>query len=121
MPPKAKNLQQQISDVKLKLAQLEEDYVTALYFETMPEYDPLYKYCYSTSCNTIPYPLQSVDAWVRAVIKHMSLRKRGKGGETTKALVITIPILNRKQSIENWLEFTTKRLRKRVTPRKLES
>ena len=110
----SKSLNEQIREAKLKIWQLEEEYRTALYFETMPEYDPLYKYCYTTSSNSIPFTMQSVDAWVRAVILHMGRRKRGHGGETTDAVVISIPQDLTERAVENWLEYVTTKLRKRV-------
>jgi hypothetical protein len=104
---------------KLKVLELEEQYATQLYFETMPVYDPLYKYCYGTSSMSIPYPLQSVDAWIRAVIKHMGLRKAGYGGAATKAVVVSVPALQTQDDIDAWIEDTGKQLRKKVRAKKI--
>lgn len=117
MPRKAKNLDQKLYDAKLQLLQLEEEYVTLLYFETMPDYDPMYKYCFSTSSMSIPFSLQSVDAWLRAVIKHMSLRKRGHGGAYTNALVVTIPDDLSNNGVDNWIAYVTSKLRSRAKSR----
>jgi hypothetical protein len=67
---------------------------------------------------SIPYQLQSVDAWLRAIIKHMRLRKRGHGGEASNALIITIPDNLSEKGVEILLDFVTRQLRKRATPRK---
>jgi hypothetical protein len=72
--PSTKSIQQQIWEQKLKIAELEDEIRTQTYFETMPEYGPTYKYCYSTSNFSIPHPQQSIDNWIKAVIKHMGMR-----------------------------------------------
>jgi hypothetical protein len=60
--PKKLTLKEEIRAQRLRIYELHEQYVTMLYFETMPDYDPLYKYCYQTSNFSIPGLLQSVDA-----------------------------------------------------------
>lgn len=106
-----KSTQQRAKDIKLKLAELEQEYATQLYFETMPEYDPVYKYCYATSNFNIPFVYQSVDAWLRAVIKHMALRRRGHGGAITDAEVVSIPSNLSDNEIEIWLSYVNQILR----------
>ena len=114
----AKSIQQLINEEQLKIAELEEKLGTQTYFETMPEYGPTYKYCYSTSNLKIPYPEQSVDNWIRATIKHLGMRTRGHGGETTKAILISIPNNLTEDNIEQWLSHTSEKIRKKVTPKK---
>ena len=105
MPRKpSKTIQQQIYEAKLKVAELYEAYVTQLYFETMPGYDPVYKYSYDLSNFTIPGELQSVDAWTRAVIKHLATRAWGHGGAITKAVVITIPSNLGEKGMDMWID-----------------
>ena len=116
--PSTKSIQQQIWEQKLKIAELEDEIRTQTYFETMPEYGPTYKYCYSTSNFTIPSPDQSVDNWIRATIKHLGIRRRGHGGETTKAILISIPENLTENNIEQWLSYQTNKIRKKSTPRK---
>lgn len=87
--PKKLTLKEEIRAQKLRIMELKNQYITMLYFETMPDYDPYYKYCYQSSNFTIPGLMQSVDAWLRAVIMHMSQRRPGHGGGYTKAIVIT--------------------------------
>jgi hypothetical protein len=111
---KVKTVKEQLDAARFKVFELEQEYQTQLYFETMPDYDPLYKYCYQTSCTSIPYPLQSVDAWIRAVIVHMSLRKTGHGGATTKAVLVSVPELQTQDAIDEWIEGTGKQLRKKM-------
>lgn len=113
----AKTLKQQIYEARIKVWEAEEAYRTQLYYETMPEYDPQYKYCYSTSSIPIPYSLQSVDTWVRAIIQHMGERKPGHGGAKTKAIVVTVPDNLSETAVENWIGYVTKQLRKRVAKR----
>lgn len=115
----SKTLQEELLAAKLKVVELEQEYATQTYFETMPVYDPYYKYCYQTSNMSIPNQLQSVDAWIRAVIKHMGLRKAGHGGGATKAVVVSVPELQTESDIEAWLAHTGKQLRKRVRVKKI--
>jgi hypothetical protein len=103
-------------EAKIKILEANEEYETQLYFETMPTIDPLYKYCYTTSNFTIPVDNQSVDAWLRAVIKHMALRTAGHGGQKTNAKVITV--LKDYGNYEDlWIEYVTRKLRKRSRSR----
>lgn len=98
-------------EAKLKILESKELYETQLYFETMPTVSPTYKYCYATSNLTIPYEHQSVDAWLRAVIKHMGLRLPGHGGEKTNAIVMSIyKELGNYEDL--WLQYQTNKLKK---------
>ena len=115
MPRKpAKSLQEQIYEARLRVRELEEQYASQLFFETMPEYGPMYRYSYDESCRTITYEMQSVDAWVRAIIKHMSLRRPGHGGKQSNAMVISIPHLPSDKAVDNWLAYESGRLRKKA-------
>ena len=116
--PSTKSIQQQIWEQKLKIAELEDEIRTQTYFETMPEYGQTYKYCYSTSNFPIPHPQQSIDNWIKAVIKHMGTRSFGHGGADTNAILISIPQFQNEQSLENWFSYTTEKIRKKATPRK---
>lgn len=111
---KRKSVEEQKLELKYKLVKLIEDYETALYYETMPQYDPMYCYSYQHSNFTIPYEHQSVDAWIRAIIKHMNKRMPGHGGGTSNAYVVTFPTFTRSSDIDLWLEYTTKQLKKRA-------
>lgn len=44
-----KSLKEQIRLKRQQLFELETEYRAQRYLETMPEYDPLYKYCFQTS------------------------------------------------------------------------
>ena len=114
MPKQTKTLLEQLREAKLQLMELEEEYVTQLYFETMPEYDPQYKYCYSSSCNTIPHPLQSVDAWLRAVAKHMGMRRVKFGGGYTNAVLVPIPGYEKEVHVDAWIDYVAGKLRKKA-------
>ena len=114
----AKSIQQLINEEKLRIAEIEEKLRTQTYFETMPEYGPTYKYCYATSNINIPHSEQSVDNWIRATIKHLGMRRRGHGGETTKAILISIPDNLTEDNIEQWLIYQTENIRKKALPRK---
>ena len=116
--PSTKSIQQKIWEQKLKIAELEDELMTQTYLETMPTYGPTYTYCYSTSNFTIPYPKQSIDSWIRAVIKHMGTRSFGHGGADTKAMLISIPEFKNEQNLERWLSYTTEKIRKKATPKK---
>ena len=112
--PKKLTLKEEIRAQKLRIYELREQYITMLYFETMPDYDPLYKYCYQSSNFTIPGLMQSVDAWIRAVIMHMSQRRPGHGGGYTKALVITPLAFTTENERDNWIEYESAKIRKKV-------
>lgn len=114
MAASKKTTAQKIREAKLKIFELEDAYATQLYFETMPEYDPMYKYCYATSNMTIPFEQQDIDAWIKAVIKHMATRREGHGGAYSDAKVVTIPVGLTEAQIEKWLEYINKDLRKRA-------
>lgn len=109
-----KSATEQKLELRFKITQLEEDYATALYYETMPEYDPLYCYSYQHSNMSIPYAYQSVDAWIRAVIKHMGERMVGHGGGYTKGYVVSIPTFRNNKEIDLWMDYITKQLKKRA-------
>jgi hypothetical protein len=74
----AKPIQQLIYEHKLKIVELEDEIRTQAYFETMPAYSPTYKYCYATSNFPISPPNQSIDNWIKAVIRHMGTRSVGQ-------------------------------------------
>lgn len=113
----SKTTEEKIYEAKLKVIEIDEEYRTQLYFETMPTNNPSYQYCYATSNFTIPAEQQSVDAWLRAVIKHMALRRPGHGGEVTKALLISIPENLKEIGMDAWIDYETRKLRKRATSR----
>lgn len=115
----SKTLAAELRDAKNKVYELRQEYATQLYFETMPDCDQLYKYCYATSSMSIPYSLQSVDAWIRAVIKHMGLRKTGHGGAVTKAVLVSVPALATEAGVDRWIDYTTKKLRKKARIKKV--
>jgi hypothetical protein len=113
-PREKKTTAQQIRVLKLRINELEQDYVVQLYFETMPEYNPTYSYCYSTSNRSIPFALQHVDYWLRAVIKHMALRKQGHGGAFTDSVLVEIPVFKNKASVEAYIDYVTAKLRNKI-------
>lgn len=110
-------IEEEIFEAKLRVIEIDEQYKTQLYFETMPEYDPAYAYSYDKSNLTIPFVNQSIDAWLRAVIKHMGLRLPGHGGGKTNAILVSV-----NKEIGNyedlWIEYETRKLRKLVAKRK---
>jgi len=107
-----KELREAIHKQKLNVYDLMLAYEDALYFETMPEVSPLYKYCYSTSNQCVPHQQQNVDSWLRAVNKHMKLRRVGHGGEVSSAMIISVPTLPNEQAKEIWLAHQMEKLRK---------
>jgi hypothetical protein len=111
-PKPSKTIDELKFEAKIKIIEAQEEYETQLYLETMPEVGPLYQYCYTTSNFKVPYEYQSVDAWLRAIIKHMSLRLPGHGGEKTNAEVITI-LKDYGKYEDLWIEYVTRKLRKR--------
>ena len=113
----SKSIDEQIYEARLKITEATEEYQTQLYLETMPAVNPTYKYCYATSNFNIPAEQQSIDAWLRAVIKHMATRSKGHGGELTKALVISVPQNLTAKDKEFWIEYETRKLRKRSANR----
>ena len=112
-----KSIDEQIYEARLKITETTEEYQTQLYLETMPAVNPTYKYCYATSNFNIPAGQQSIDAWLRAVIKHMATRSIGHGGELTKALVISVPQNLTAKDKELWIDYETRKLRKRSANR----
>ena len=114
MKIKNPTIDEKLRNEKLSFVDLENEYITRLYFESMPEYDPTYKYCYQTSNNKIPHELQSVDGWIRAVIKHMAQRKASHGGGKTNSVLLTIPQLKTETGVNAWLEYAGNKLRKKI-------
>lgn len=106
-------------EARLKHYRLQFEYQTALYFETMPEIDPVYKYCYATSNMRIPYQDQSVAAWLQAVAQHLNLRKPGHGGEANNVVVIDIPKLDSERAINRWITDVTNDLKSKAMKRKI--
>jgi hypothetical protein len=113
-----KAIKEEIRLLRIKLEELLELYRTHLYLETMPVYDPLYKYCYVTSNFTLKYEDQSVDAWLRAIAIHMSRRHVGHGGGYSDAVIITPPRFTSENARDNWIEYRAERLRKKVRVKK---
>ena len=107
-------MDERIRELEIELAELKEEYVTQLYFDTMPEYDPMYKYCYSTSNRGVPYEYQHIDYWIRAVMRHMATRREGHGGASTSAVLVSVPVGFSDQGIERWLSYVTEQLRKQA-------
>jgi len=101
-----------LRDLELEVLRVQNEYETALYVETMPEYDPLYKYCFQSSSREIPAREQSIRAWLQAVANHMNLRAPGHGGFPN------IPSLDSDKSIDLWLEYIINDLRKLAIKRK---
>ena len=101
--------------------ELEQQYLTYLYLETMPNNDPSYKYCYQTSSDKIAWLDQSVDNWLRAVVIHMSQRKQSHGGEKSNAIIITPPDFTVGQARDNWITYQAEKLRKKVRVRKVKA
>jgi hypothetical protein len=112
MPSKpSKTIDEQFFEAKLKVIEAKEDFETQLYFETMPAIDPVYKYCYASSNWNIPAEHQSVDAWLRAVKKHMNLRLPSHGGEKSNSIVVSAyKELNNYEDL--WVEYVTRKLKK---------
>ena len=106
-------LEQQIYEAKLAVVQAYEDYTTALYLDTMPTANPTYKYCYATSNMSIPAEYQSIDYWLRAIIKHMANRRSGHGGEVTDALLVSIANFPNQKAKDAWIDSITRKLNKR--------
>lgn len=113
----AKSIQQLIKEAKLQIIKIEDKLRVQTYLETMPEHDPVYKYCYTTSNFSIPFQSQSVAAWVQAVAQHMNKRKPGHGGEENFVFVVDIPRLNSEVEIDGWCDWITADLKKRVKSR----
>ncbi len=114
MPRSKVSLDERVKQLEYELLELESEYKTQLYFETMPEYDPTYKYCYSTASRQIPAVHHHIDFWLRAVIKHMATRRAGHGGALTSAMLVSVPVGFSDRGIEHWLSFATEQLRKQA-------
>ena len=113
MPRKpSKTIEEQKFELQMQIAELKEQYETQLYFETMPKVDPMYSYSYQHSNMSIAGEHQNVDAWLRAIIKHMGLRLPGHGGQKTNALVVTMFKDLRQTSEDMWIDYVTRKLRK---------
>jgi len=111
-------IKDEIRNLRLKMVDLDEQYRTSLYLETMPDYGPTYKYCYSTSNLNIPSEYQSVDSWLRAIAIHMSKRSLGHGGDFCDAIIISQPYLTSEKQKEVWLDYETNKLSKVARIRK---
>lgn len=107
-------LKDEIWQQRKRVIALWEQYITALYLESMPEFDPLYKYCFSTSNMRIPFQLQNVECWLRAVMLHMKARKPGHGGADSSALIVAVPKLKSDTEINKWLDYEKDQLRARA-------
>jgi hypothetical protein len=118
MPRNKLNLEERIRQLKFELMELEEQYKTQLYFETMPEYDPVYTYCFSTSNRTIPYEHQHIDHWIRAVMKHMATRPFGHGGASTSAVLVSVPLGLSDKGVEAWVDYGSTLLKKAANKHK---
>ena len=111
MPRVKKSLDLQIRELKLKVHELESEKMVLRYLETMPEYDPVYKYCFATSNMSILGMQHDIDSWLRAVMIHMSRRRPGHGGAWTDAEIVTIPVGLSDDAIERWLAYVNQTLR----------
>ena len=107
-------LRDEIRQQKLRVEEIESAYITQLYLDTMPAVGPLYKYCFPTSNLKIPGLYWSVEHWLRAVKIHMFYRIPGHGGGKTKAQIIPVPQATSQVEIDEWIDYTTKKLRRAV-------
>ncbi len=107
-------LRGEIQQQRLRILAIENAYITQLYLDTMPEYDPLYKYCYQTSNFTIPGECYSVEHWLRAVKIHMSRRRPGHGGGFTRAQIVAVPASSTQQVKDAWLKQIVAELSRHV-------
>jgi hypothetical protein len=114
-------LNEKIRAKKLEIYELELEYMKRLYFETMPEYDPMYKYCFSTSSRPITPPLQSVSAWLQAISEHMVMRRRGHGGCYNIVKVFDIPVGMTDSQIDAWVDWCSAILKKNAIKHKKRS
>lgn len=114
MPRTKLSLDERIRQLQYELLELEEEYKTQLYFETMPAYDPTYEYCYATSNMSIRFEHQHLDHWLRAVKKHMATRLTGHGGAVSSAVIVSVPIGLSASGVEEWLSYVTTKLRKQA-------
>lgn len=100
--------------MKLRIVELEQDHIVQLYFETMPEYNPTYKYSYDEANMSVPGLSQHIDYWLRAVIKHMALRRPGHGGAYTDSMLVQIPVFNSQVSVDAYIAYIVAKLRKKI-------
>ena len=107
-----------LHDLRLEVFRLYNKYQAALYAETMPESDPVYKYCFASSNRAIPPTDQSVRAWLQAVADHMDMRAAAHGGCQNTTLVVEIPSLSSDKAIEQWLNVISNDLRQLAVKRK---
>lgn len=118
MKAKSTSPRKAIQSARFLVQRLYEAYVAQLYFETMPEVDPLYRYCFSTSNLKIPYQYQNVDLWLRAVAKHMSNRRPGHGGAVSTAEIVAVPSGLTDAQIEVWVAYVSEQLRAKAMRRR---
>ena len=111
-------LREEIRKQKFRVFELEQDIRTQQYLETMPEYDPLYKYCYSTSNFGISIDDKNVDAWLRAIALHIAARKPQHGGGQTNAFVVTCPTMHSQASKQQMIDYVVLQLHKKIKVRK---
>jgi hypothetical protein len=111
-------LREAIRKQKFRIFKLEQDIRTYQYLETMPEYDPWYKYCYGTSNFGLSLDDKDVDAWLRAVALHINARKPQHGGGQSNALVVTCPTMPSHKSKQNLIDYTVAQLQKKIKVRK---
>jgi hypothetical protein len=103
---------------RLEIYELELEYMKRLYFETMPEYDPMYKYSYDVSNRSITPSLQSISAWLQAISEHMALRRPGHGGCYNIVKVFDIPVGMTDGQIDGWVEWCSVLLKKAAVKHK---
>ena len=118
IPRGSKTSRESIKKARFHVQRCYEAYVTQLYLDTMPEYNPNYQYCFATSNFAIPYEYQHVEFWLRAVSEHMTRRRPGHGGAVSAAEIIVVPSGLTDAQIEVWLAYVTEQLRARVLRRK---
>ena len=111
------SVRQEIQQQKLKIFELQQQLCTALYLETMPEYDPLYRYSYDSSNMSIPAEYQDMDAWLRAIIIHMKRRKVGHGGGYTDAIILSCPDVVSENMKSAWINYYADKMRQKIKVR----
>jgi hypothetical protein len=118
MERKKKTKQEQIRALKFQIAELQQEYIVQLYFETMPEYDALYKYCYATSNMKISALYHDVDFWLRAVMQHMSQRRPGHGGEFTDSILVQLHDIKTQVGVDSYIDYIAAKLHKKLDIKK---
>lgn len=103
-----------IRDLKLRIMELQQEHIVQLYLETMPEYNPTYKYCFATSNASMHGEHQNIDFWLLAVIKHMGMRTSGHGGAYTESLIVQIPEVRTQGEIDVYIDYISNKLRKKL-------